>query len=130
VRGTAYKEISKAYPNYGKKTDMGARQWWTEVSDYPIFLSDFSFRPKPFLSNVYILIHNLGHHQNIHTPPPRSSTVQPHINTNKPFLVQRRLYLVSRCLLPTIPVHHTTTLKECQAKISHRCHHKLRRQSP
>ncbi|KAI4847730.1 hypothetical protein E4T44_04352 [Aureobasidium sp. EXF-8845] len=27
----SFKEISKAYPNYGKKTDMGARQWWTEV---------------------------------------------------------------------------------------------------
>ncbi|KAH0103086.1 hypothetical protein KCU60_g9114, partial [Aureobasidium melanogenum] len=28
---SAFKEISKAYPNYGKKTEMGARQWWTEV---------------------------------------------------------------------------------------------------
>ncbi|CAD0085606.1 unnamed protein product [Aureobasidium vineae] len=28
---TAFKETSKVYPNYGKKTDMGARQWWTEV---------------------------------------------------------------------------------------------------
>ncbi|KAI4758270.1 hypothetical protein E4T52_09537 [Aureobasidium sp. EXF-3400] len=27
----AFKETSKMYPNYGKKTDMGARQWWTEV---------------------------------------------------------------------------------------------------
>ncbi|KAI5251015.1 hypothetical protein E4T42_04625 [Aureobasidium subglaciale] len=27
----AFKEVSKAYPNYGKATDMGARQWWTEV---------------------------------------------------------------------------------------------------
>ncbi|THY68432.1 hypothetical protein D6C87_07553 [Aureobasidium pullulans] len=28
---TAFKEVSKSYPNYGKATDMGARQWWTEV---------------------------------------------------------------------------------------------------
>ncbi|KAI5194552.1 hypothetical protein E4T39_08625 [Aureobasidium subglaciale] len=28
---SAFKETSKAYPNYGKATDMGARQWWTEV---------------------------------------------------------------------------------------------------
>lgn len=38
---TAFKETSKAYPNYGKKTDMGARQWWTEVCDLQIFLFDF-----------------------------------------------------------------------------------------
>ncbi|KAG9593975.1 hypothetical protein KCU77_g6268, partial [Aureobasidium melanogenum] len=25
------KSFKSAYPNYGKKTDMGARQWWTEV---------------------------------------------------------------------------------------------------
>ncbi|KAI4718613.1 hypothetical protein E4T48_05150 [Aureobasidium sp. EXF-10727] len=30
---TAFKETSKAYPNYGKKTYMGAKQWWTEVID-------------------------------------------------------------------------------------------------
>lgn len=29
----AFKETAKAYPNYGKKTDMGAEQWWTEVCD-------------------------------------------------------------------------------------------------
>ncbi|KAG9660947.1 hypothetical protein KCU95_g11388, partial [Aureobasidium melanogenum] len=28
---SAFKETSKAYPNYGKKTEMGARQWWTKV---------------------------------------------------------------------------------------------------
>ncbi|THZ83398.1 hypothetical protein D6C84_04998 [Aureobasidium pullulans] len=27
---SAFKETSKAYPNYGKATDLGARQWWTE----------------------------------------------------------------------------------------------------
>jgi hypothetical protein len=39
----AFKETSKLYPNYGKKTDMGARQWWTEVCDFLVSLSAFLF---------------------------------------------------------------------------------------
>lgn len=42
----AFKETSKMYPNYGKKTDMGARQWWTEVCDILIFLFDFPFATR------------------------------------------------------------------------------------
>jgi hypothetical protein len=47
---TAFKEVSKAYPNYGKKTDMGARQWWTEVCDCSTFLSEFLLYHTSFLS--------------------------------------------------------------------------------
>jgi hypothetical protein len=47
----AFKKTSKAYPNYGKKTDMGARQWWTEVCDCSIFLSDFLFHSTSFSPN-------------------------------------------------------------------------------
>lgn len=45
----AFKETSKAYPNYGKKTDMGARQWWTEVCDCFVFLSDLLYHLTSFL---------------------------------------------------------------------------------
>ncbi|CAD0114351.1 unnamed protein product [Aureobasidium uvarum] len=44
----AFKETSKKYPNYGKKTDMGARQWWTE-DGYTLF-PDVSYLQKLALS--------------------------------------------------------------------------------
>jgi hypothetical protein len=60
---TAFKETSKKYPNYGKKTDMGARQWWTEVCDTLLsdilFPARFSFlmmfKPAHFLLLYFLL---------------------------------------------------------------------------
>ena len=156
--------MSKAYPNYGKKTDMGARQWWTEVCGSFALLPDSLAAPLvlfwqcliscfPFLwflfknlltycpmifflskycryqqeANTHLLF--LGHHQNLYTPPLRPSTCHPHLYTHKPFLVQRRLHPISRRLIPTTTLPHTTTPKGRQAKISDRRNHKLRRQS-
>ena len=71
----------------------------------------------------------LGHHKNLHTPPFRPFTFHPHLNTNKPLLVQRRLYPIPRHLLPPKPLPHTPTPKHRQAKTSHRRDNKLWRQS-